>query len=202
MAVDKLERGYTKPSKKKRVEPFVLIPSEVLISTAYIDLSFSASSMLVEVLHFYNGRNNGCIWISPEVLRARRFSKNTASKALKELRSHGFIYMTKRGGNQRGGCSWFAITWLPINRVDGQFLGQFIAKAYESWEGAKEKIKGAKNRRGNPKKRELLDKVSLNGQYLEINVNTRECLNESVQIPNIVTYKDMPSSGIKVKRVE
>ena len=193
MAEDKLERGYVKLSKKKRVEPFVLIPSEILNSAAYIDLSFSASSMLVEVVHFYNGRNNGCIWISPQVLKARRFSKNTASKALKELRSHGFIYMTKRGGNQRGGCSWFALTWLPLNRVDGQFLGQFKAKAYESWEGAEEKIKGAKNRRGNPKKREMLDKALLNGQHLEININTREYSNQRGQIPNIVTYKDMPS---------
>ena len=119
--------------RKKRTEPFVLIDSEVLNSPAYLDLSFSARSMLLEVLHFHNGRNNGSIWITKRVLEERGFSKNTATKALKELRSHGFLFMTKKGGNIAGGCSWHAITWLPINRVEGQILDNLVFKAYKNW---------------------------------------------------------------------
>ena len=93
--------------RKKQCEPFIQISSVLLNSPAYQDLSFSARSMLIELLHFHNGRNNGYIFISKAVLKARGFSKNTATKSLKELTSHGFIYMTRRGGNINGGCSWY-----------------------------------------------------------------------------------------------
>ncbi len=129
---------------KRQVEPFIQISSLILNSKAYIDMSYSARSMLVEILHFYNGRNNGYIYISKKVLLDRGFSKNTATKALKELRTHGFLYMTRRGGNILGGCSWFAVTWLPINKVTGQFLDGFVPNAYLKWKGA-DKKKGAKN---------------------------------------------------------
>lgn len=119
--------------RRKRSEPFIQIGSEILCSPAYLDLSFSARAMLVEVLHFYNGRNNGTIWIASKVLQQRGFSRNTSTKALKELRSHGFLYMTKRGGNQSGGCSWFAITWLSINACLGQALDNFVPHAYKKW---------------------------------------------------------------------
>jgi len=119
--------------RKKRTEPFILIDSEILNSSAYLDLSFSARSMLVEVLNFHNGRNNGSIWITKKVLEERGFSRNTATKALKELRVHGFLYMTKKGGNIAGGCSWHAITWLRINRAEGQRLENYIPKAYKNW---------------------------------------------------------------------
>lgn len=125
--------------KRKQVEPFIQIGSEILNAPAYLDLSFSARAMLMEVLHFHNGRNNGAIWITLKILKERGFSKNTSTKALKELRSHGFLYMTKRGGNQAGGCSWFAITWLSINPCEGQSLANFIPHAYKKWV-AKEKI--------------------------------------------------------------
>jgi hypothetical protein len=41
--------------------------------------------------------------------------------------------MTKKGGNLNGGCSWYAITWLQINRMDGQNLENFVANAYAKW---------------------------------------------------------------------
>lgn len=122
---------------RKQVEPFIQISSLILNSDAYKDLGFSARSMLIEILNFYNGLNNGSIWISKEVLKQRGFSKNTATRALKELISHGFIYMTRRGGNLNGGCSWYAITWLKINRVEGQHLENFIPNAYQKWQPIK-----------------------------------------------------------------
>lgn len=104
-------------------------------SDAYKDLRFSARSMLNELLFYYNGNNNGHIYISKRVLQERGFSKNTATEALKELLSHGFIYMTKKGGNVSGSCSWYALTWLPIKtRLDGQNLSNFVRNAYEKWQ--------------------------------------------------------------------
>jgi hypothetical protein len=136
--------GSRRRKSKRSAEPFVMIGSDLLSSAAYLDLSFSARAMLVEIVHFYNGRNNGAIWASQKVLDSRGFSKNTATKALKELRSHGFLYMTKRGGNIAGGCSWYALTWLSIDRKDGQQLDNFINHAYKRWQ-AVQKNKGSKN---------------------------------------------------------
>jgi hypothetical protein len=124
-------------NSRRQKEPFIQIGSEILNSQAYLDLSFSARAMLMEVLHFHNGRNNGSIWISLKVLADRGFSKNTSTKALKELRSHGFLYMTKRGGNQSGGCSWFAITWLRVQPCLGQNLENFIPNAFKKWNANK-----------------------------------------------------------------
>ena len=115
---------------RRQVEPFIQISSLVLNSDAYKDLGFSARSILNEILNFHNGKNNGSIWMTKEILKQRGFSKNTATRALKELISHGFIYMTRRGGNLNGGCSWYAITWLKINRVEGQHLENFVSNAY------------------------------------------------------------------------
>lgn len=132
--------GYPKSRSrrgKKQTEPFIQISSLILNSAAYKDLSFSARSMLNEILNFHNGINNGSIWMTKEVLKQRGFSKNTSTKALKELISHGFIYMTRRGGNLNGGCSWYAITWLKINRVEGQHLENFIPNAYAKWQPIK-----------------------------------------------------------------
>lgn len=132
--------GYPKGQSKrgkKQTEPFIQISSLILNSVAYKDLSFSARSMLNEILNFHNGINNGSIWMAKEVLKQRGFSKNTSTKALKELSSHGFIYMTRRGGNLNGGCSWYAITWLKINRVEGQYLDNFTPNAYAKWQPIK-----------------------------------------------------------------
>ena len=129
---------------KKQKEPFIQISSIILNSDAYKDLSFSARSMLIEMVNFHNGRNNGSIFIAKKVLEVRGFSKNTATKALKELRIHGFIYMTKRGGNIKGGCSHFALTWEPIRNVEGQSLSNFKPHAYKLWQD-KEKKDRAKN---------------------------------------------------------
>ena len=133
MSRDINQRGAYKSKRKKQSEPFIQISSLVLNSAAYRDLSFSARSMLVEVVNYFNGRNNGSIFIAGKILSSRGFSKNTSTKALKELRTHGFLYMTRRGGNISGGCSWFAITWLPINKLDGQHLENFVHHAYANW---------------------------------------------------------------------
>lgn len=193
MAIDKLERAYSKdkPMGKKQSEPFVMLGSEMLNSPAYRALSFSARSMLIEVLHYYSGKNNGRIWLAPLVLSERGFSKNTASRALKELREHGFIYMTKRGGNQRGGCSWFALTWLKIDKAEGQHLENFKKSAYLFWEPQPKKIKGSKFGTGYPKIGVLLgnDSQSHEPTEIPINANTYPILNS--QHPNFGTYKDI-----------
>ena len=193
MAIDKSERAYSKekPKTKKQTEPFVMLGSEMLNSPAYRDLTFSARAMLIEVLHYYTGKNNGRIWLAPIVLNERGFSKNTASRALKELREHGFIYMTKRGGNMRGGCSWFALTWLKIDKAEGQHLESLMRNAYLKWTPKSKKIKGSKFGIGYPKIGVLLgnDAQSHESKEILINANTYPILKS--QQPKFGTYKDI-----------
>lgn len=144
MAEDRHRRGVAQSHPKKQIEPFVQIPSEVLNSAAYKDLSYSARAILVEMLHFYRGNNNGSIYIAAKTVINRGLSKNTMTKAVKELIAHGFIYQTRRGGSLSGVCSLFAITWKPINRAEGQFLSQFVSHAYRNWNPALEKNEGSK----------------------------------------------------------
>ena len=193
MAVDKSERAYSKEkSKSKRqTEPFVMLGSEMLNSAAYKDLSFSARAMLIEVLHYYTGKNNGRIWISADVLKERGFSKNTVTRALNELTSHGFIWNTKKGGNMRGVCSWFALTWFRIDKAEGQHLENFTANAFQKWKPVSKKIKGSKNGIGYPKFGELLGNGSHSYESKEIQINTNTTPIPKEQIPYLVTYKDI-----------
>ena len=133
----------SKNRHKRQVEPFVMLGTEILNSPAYIDLSFSARALLIEVIRCYRGNNNGSIFISMGILKERGFSKNTASKAFRELTSHGMLYMTKRGGKINGGCSTYAITWQRINRTNNQFLNEFTPNAYKNWTPT-QKINGSK----------------------------------------------------------
>ena len=193
MAIDKAQRAYSKDKTiaKKQSEPFVMLGSELLNSPAYRDLSFSARSMLIEVLHYHSGKNNGRIWLAPLVLAERGFSKNTATRALKELREHGFIYMTKRGGNQRGGCSWFALTWLKIDKAEGQHLEHFKKSAFLFWESQSKKIKGSNFGIGCHKFGALLGKDSQSHESKEILINANTYPILKSQHPNFVTYKDI-----------
>ncbi len=149
--------------RRNKSEPFIKIGAGILDSDAYKDLGFSARSMLNELLFYYNGNNNGHIYMSKKVLQERGFSKNTATAALKELLSHGFIYMTKKGGNVSGSCSWYALTWLPIKtRLDGQNLNNFVRNAYEKWQKTPKNKKKCRSKFGLVQDQNLGFEVALN----------------------------------------
>ena len=193
MAEDRHRRGVAQSHPPKReVEPFVQIPSEVLNSAAYKDLSYSARAILVEMLHFYRGNNNGSIYIAAKTVINRGLSKNTMTKAVKELIAHGFIYQTRRGGSLSGVCSLFAITWKPINRSDGQFLNQFVSNAYRNWSPALKKNEGSKIGREQAQKWECPPKKTKPKQSKEMNGNTQDTEISSHAFPIIKSYLDMP----------
>jgi len=160
--------------RKRETEPFVMIGSVLLNSDAYLDLNFSARSMLIEILNYYNGRNNGSIFLPKKILHNRGFSKNTATKALKELTSHGFIYMTKKGGNLNGGCSWYAITWLPIDRANGQYLDNFVPNAFDKWQPCKKNGRSKFNLVQHHKLGLLKDIQSVHKPLVDINQSVRQ----------------------------
>ena len=199
MAQDKHERSYQSKAgwqplakHKKQSEPFVQIPSEVLNSAAYTNLSYSARAVLIEVLHFYRGNNNGSIWMTSETVIKRGLSKNTMTKAMKELIAHGLVYQTRRGGSISGLCSLFAITWKRINKAEGQFLSLFVANAYLNWRPAIEKIEGSKTGRGQTQNWEHAPKEAKPKQSKGMNGNLSGTRIKAPVFPNMGRYLDMP----------
>jgi hypothetical protein len=192
MAEDRLRRGAIKPPHKKPSEPFIQIPSGVLNSAAYTDLSYSARAVLIEVLHFYRGNNNGSIWMTSETVIKRGLSKNTMTKAMKELITHGLVYQTRRGGSLSGVCSLFAITWKRINKAEGQFLSQFVSNAYLNWRPSLEKIEGSKIGRGQTQNWEYTPKETKPRQSKGMKGNLSGTRIKAPVFPVIGSYLDMP----------
>jgi len=198
MANDRNQRSYNtvkvgaqEPGTTKRTtEPFVMLPAEVLNSTAYKGLGYSSRAILIELIHFYYGGNNGRLWIAPEMLKERGFSKNTAIRSYKELIVHGFIFQTRKGGSTKGGCSWFALTWLPINKSAGMDLNCYEHKRFLKFIPQEKKscpkLGTAKTQNGYHAKGDALD-----GNAKQSKGASFQALDSDPVIPKLVPYKDI-----------
>jgi hypothetical protein len=96
---------------------YITLYHDLLNSPAYRALSASAKTLLVDMRLSYNGSNNGNISAVFAELKHRGWrSPATLSKSLYELRSLGFIALTKEGGLKQGTrvCSLYRFTDLPV----------------------------------------------------------------------------------------
>lgn len=115
---------------------FIQLFRYMLDSPAYVSLSASARSALVEVTRGYNGANNGKIVLSVRDL-AKRMSctKDTAWRALQELVDKGFIEPRIRGAFHLKFSH--ATEWrLNDRRCDATGHGQSLA--FLKWTGGSE----------------------------------------------------------------
>ena len=102
---------------------FIAIPWVVTDCENYKRLSANARSLLLEVVRQYNSRNNGRLLLSKSYLSKRGWkSSDMISKGKKELLDGGFIYETVKG-HRPNKASWYAITWQPIDKLDGYDYG-------------------------------------------------------------------------------
>src|SRR5713101_1868602 len=70
-----------------------------LASPAFRSLSAVSRCVLLELKAFYNGSNNGSLFLSVrEAARRVGVGKTTASEALNELKARGFIRPARPGG--------------------------------------------------------------------------------------------------------
>ena len=77
---------------------FVLFRYDVIDSPAFADLSGNAVRVFVALKRAFNGKNNGEIIMSCRMLNDKiGMSRATASRALKELQTHGFVRITRPG---------------------------------------------------------------------------------------------------------
>lgn len=94
---------------------FVLLPHVVMDSPAYLNLSFSATTMLVDVARQYSGSNNGKLVLCDKALKRRGWNSHaTITKAKRELIEAGLLFLTRQGYRPNK-ASWYALTWLSLD---------------------------------------------------------------------------------------
>jgi hypothetical protein len=115
----------SKKGKRKGHVSFAGIPRIVCDHEDYINLGGNAVRLLVELSRQYNGKNNGNLTAAWTCMSKRGFkSKETLSKAIKELVAANLIMITRTGyfQNPGGRCSLYALAWQPIDECLGKNL--------------------------------------------------------------------------------
>lgn len=113
-------KGRLKTAKASRIEGrFLAIPFSVIDSPAYIRLGDPARSLLWDVARQYVGTNNGALLASAKYLKKYGWTSNDKlTRAKRELLEAGFLYETFMG-HRPNKASWYALTWRPLDRIDG-----------------------------------------------------------------------------------
>lgn len=112
-------------AKKSRIdesrEPgrYIALPASVLTSQAYMSLSHTAKSLLIEVALQRMGGDNGRLLLSQRYLATRGWhSGDVILRAKRELLAAKLIYETVQG-HRPNKASWYALTWYTLDRLPG-----------------------------------------------------------------------------------
>ena len=104
---------------------FIALPWSVIDCLAYASLSLAAKSLLIEVARQFVRNNNGRLLISRAYMAKRGWkSADTITKAKRQLLEGGFIYETVMG-HRPNKASWYAVTWLGLDKIPGYDEGAF-----------------------------------------------------------------------------
>ena len=94
------------------------VPTDVLRSPAYRNLSLKAKALILDMGVHFNGYNNGHLSAAWGLMRQQGWvSKQTLQNALEELLAAGIVELTRQGGRHQ--CSLYAFTWMPIEKGPG-----------------------------------------------------------------------------------
>lgn len=112
---------------------FIALPHVVMCSRAYLKLSHTARSLLLEFALQYKHDNNGRLLCSGKHLLKRGWNSNdTILRAKRELLNAGFIHETVKG-QRPNKASWYAITWYTLDKhpaMDQAAVKTFVRSAY------------------------------------------------------------------------
>lgn len=121
--------------RRKSEQRHIRLPHSVTGSAAWRDLSGNAVKLLVAMMRYENGTNNGNIFYSSRLAADDiGVAPNTAWRALRQLDDHGFIKPTQVGYFEvKGGpaTSW-RLTWHSAH-------GKCATFDFRKWEGNKNK---------------------------------------------------------------
>ena len=108
---------------------FVAMPWAVLDCPSYARLGHPARSLLYELARQFVRDNNGRLLASAAYLSKRGWtSVDVITRAKRELLEAGFIHETVKG-HRPNKASWYAVTWLALDRLPGYDPG--AAAAFE-----------------------------------------------------------------------
>jgi len=108
---------------------FVALPHAVINSAAYRGLSHTARSLLIDIAMQLSprGENNGQLLCSRNHLASLGWkSADTAQRAKDDLIKAGLIFETVKG-QRPNRASWYAVTWMALQRHQGYDTGAFAA---------------------------------------------------------------------------
>lgn len=98
---------------------FAALPHAVMDSTAFMGASYSARSLLLELVRQHTGKNNGHFQLATGWLKRRGWnSSDTVQRAKVEVITRQLAIKTRLGGLNAGPDLW-AVTWLPISDYAG-----------------------------------------------------------------------------------
>lgn len=94
---------------------FLALPHTVMDSTAFVELSYPASRLLIDIARQYTGKNNGQLLCAASVMAKRGWNSNdTLTRARRELESAGFIQQTRMPLMPRR-AAWYGLTWRLLD---------------------------------------------------------------------------------------
>lgn len=106
--------------QRKNQGKFAGIQKAAMESERYVNLSYSARALLLELALQYNFYNNGKLCAIHDQLKDRGFkSDKTITNCLKELKDSGLIMVSKLSPRGSRKPHYYAITWQPIDDIPG-----------------------------------------------------------------------------------
>lgn len=151
---------------------FVLLPFAVLDCARYPLLSLKAQCLIVEIVHRYNGSNNGRLAIPWSHMKNRGWrSKETLWNAIHELLTLGFLIKTRQGAMHQ--CSLYAFPWQPIDEWPDADLRCRI-RAPSNWkEPMTEELRTELRKKKKPSRKEAIDLPSTNSRQPGSKIESR-----------------------------
>ena len=126
-----LKKGLAKKGVIESTERFVKLTYPLLESEAWRWLRPISQSVYIELRRRFNGSNNGRISLSlAEAAQILKASKSSISTALKQLETHGFIKLIKKGYFTGRMASEYALT-------DEQLDGYPPTREWKQWQSTK-----------------------------------------------------------------
>jgi hypothetical protein len=114
---------------------FVALPWSVMDSPAYMGLSVHARALLFEIARQLRGDNNGRLLCSRAYMATRGWkSADMLTKCKAELLKARLLHETVMGCRPNK-ASWYAVTWLGLDQLDGYDEGAaktFVRGAYKA----------------------------------------------------------------------
>ena len=124
----KLKKGQAKKGIIESTERFVKLTYPLIESEAWRWLGPISKAVYIELKRRYNGLNNGKISLSlSEAAHILKASKSSISRALKQLETHGFIKLIKKGYFTGRMASEYALT-------DEQLDGYPPTREWKQWQ--------------------------------------------------------------------